>query len=149
MARKHNHRSLKHSKTQCSPQRTRNRHLVVVYNLQETDSDGRRTAHKPGTQELGSQYVPSATLSYIRVQEGKLLTFYDIYVTAPRSHVRVPSVMGGKGCLKCLFNLSEKGRCSAIICNLKNNNNCHLDKMAYDIRRSDNAFVILHNASVF
>lgn len=38
MAVRHNHRSLKDSKTpQGSSQRTRNRHLLVVYKLNETD----------------------------------------------------------------------------------------------------------------
>lgn len=43
----------------------------------------------------------------------------------------------------------KKRKCSAIICNLKNNSNFQLDKMAYNIKRSNDAFVILHNGSAF
>lgn len=45
--------------------------------------------------------------------------------------------------------ITLKRRRSAIICNLKNNDNCHTDKTAYGIKRTNDAFVILHNASVF
>lgn len=74
---------------------------------------------------------------------------YDIYVTVPGSHVWLSAAVAGKGGFKCLFDLSEKRKCSAIICNLKNNSNFQLDKMAYNIKRSNDAFVILHNGSAF
>lgn len=53
------HINLKGSKTaQQRPQRTRKRHLWAVSNMQETDWARRRTAHKPGAQELGSRWLP-------------------------------------------------------------------------------------------
>lgn len=100
-AGRHNHRSLKGSKTpRHSPWRTRSRHLLVVSNLRETEQERRRTAHEPGKQELGSWWLTicsfcNAELYQVTIRKATDVIWY--ICNCARSHVRVSVAMGGNG----------------------------------------------------
>lgn len=123
MATRFNHRPLEDSKTpQGSPERTRNRHLLVVYNLKGTDWERSRTAHEAGTQELGSWWLTICCFCHSELAQGAARRAADgiwyVWSCARRSRVTVCS-RGRQRWLKMSFWPLWKRRCSAIICNLK------------------------------
>lgn len=137
-----------------SRQSTEDKKQAFTSGLQpaKTDWDRSRRAHEPGTQELGSWWLTICCLCHTELAQGAVRRAADgiwyIWNCARKSCVTICS-SGRQRWLKMSFWPLWKRRCSAIICNFKNNNNCQLDKIVYDIKISNDAFVILQNASAF